>query len=269
MSVLAGSAFPRETRERLACSIGCAARLAPPATSASPLANRQLPLLARRASPLLAPVHSATELGQRPFSSFDGLNQRVATVLGAQWGDEGKGKLVDILAEGYKIVARFNGGANAGHTLVVDGRKFAFHLLPCGMLHEDKKNLIGNGVVVHVPTLLKELNNLTNAGINWQEPQRLFISNRAHLLFDFHMTIDGLNEEALSKDGDSIGTTRKGIGPCYASKVNRIGVRVGDLLEDWDDFQSKYRKVNETTNPAFFLSLFALVAAVGDATRIV
>eukprot|EP00457_Paulinella_chromatophora_P006472 gb/GEZN01006490.1/.p1 GENE.gb/GEZN01006490.1/~~gb/GEZN01006490.1/.p1 ORF type:complete len:486 (-),score=66.08 gb/GEZN01006490.1/:168-1625(-) len=195
-------------------------------------------LLARHASPLSQSNTLAFALGTRNFSSIDGLNQQVAAVLGAQWGDEGKGKLVDILAKEYDIIARFNGGANAGHTLVVDGKKFAFHLLPCGMLYKGKKNLIGNGVVLHTPTLFRELKNLTDAGIDWSN--RLLISDRAHLLFDFHMTIDGMMEEARNKKGNSIGTTRKGIGPCYASKINRIGIRVGEL-EDWETFQQKYR----------------------------
>ena len=123
-------------------------------------------------------------------------------MLGGQWGDEGKGKLVDILARDYDVIARFNGGSNAGHTLVVDGQKFAFHLLPCGLLYEDKVNVIGNGVVVHVPTMLKELDRLQEGGKFDQAAeqargsQRLLISDRAHLLFDFHQTVDGQQESA-------------------------------------------------------------------------
>lgn len=157
------------------------------------------------------------------------------SILGAQWGDEGKGKLVDILAQRYDIVARFNGGANAGHTLVVEGKKFAFHLLPCGMLYDDTTNLIGNGVVLHTPTLLKELQSLHEADISTEG--RLKISDRAHLLFDFHMLIDGRLES--SRGEDSIGTTKKGIGPCYASKITRNGIRVGELLH-WDHFERRY-----------------------------
>lgn len=174
----------------------------------------------------------------RPLSDVSGYNSQVCSILGAQWGDEGKGKLVDILANHFDIVARFNGGSNAGHTLVVDGKKFAFHLLPCGMLYEDKVNVIGNGVVLHVPTLLKELQSLHDAGMNTDG--RLKISDRAHLLFDFHMLIDGQQE--ASRDGTtsgSIGTTKKGIGPCYASKANRNGIRVGELLE-WDHFVTRH-----------------------------
>lgn len=167
---------------------------------------------------------------------ISGYKSQVCSVLGAQWGDEGKGKLVDILAKRYDIIARFNGGANAGHTLVVGKDKFAFHLLPCGMLYEDKVNIIGNGVVLHVPTLFKELKSLHDVGMNTDG--RLKISDRAHLLFDFHMLIDGGQEK---KRGDAnIGTTKKGIGPCYSSKINRNGIRVGELL-DWDHFEARYR----------------------------
>jgi adenylosuccinate synthase len=156
-------------------------------------------------------------------------------VLGAQWGDEGKGKLVDILAQKYDIVARFNGGANAGHTLKVDGKKFAFHLLPCGMLYKDKINVIGNGVVLHVPTLFKELDNLTAAGL---PINGLRISDRAHLLFDFHTVIDGRMEN--SRGGSAIGTTKRGIGPCYTSKATRNGIRVGELYNDWEHFVARH-----------------------------
>jgi len=163
-------------------------------------------------------------------------------VLGAQWGDEGKGKLVDILAKRYDVVARFNGGANAGHTLVVEGKKYAFHLLPCGILYPGKLNVIGNGVVCHVPTLMNELKKLDDAGVKWNDG-RLKISDRAHLLFDAHMAIDGAQEAAL-KD-QAVGTTKRGIGPCYASKSTRNGVRVGELLH-WDSFKAKHRALIES-----------------------
>lgn len=177
-------------------------------------------------------------------ADLSGYNSQVAAVLGAQWGDEGKGKLVDILAGRYDIVARFNGGANAGHTLVVgEGaarKKFAFHLLPCGMLYANKINLIGNGVVLQLSTMMKELKALHDAGITDTTP-RLRISDRAALLFDFHTVIDGMQEKGLK--ADSIGTTKRGIGPCYASKITRNGLRVADLAgptADWDQFTRKY-----------------------------
>lgn len=180
-------------------------------------------------------------------SDKTGLNSQVTAILGAQWGDEGKGKLVDILAQKYDICARFNGGSNAGHTLVVDGTKFAMHLLPCGMLNPHVMNVIGNGVIVHVPTLLTELQNLLSNNIKYEG--RLKISGRAHIVFDFHQTVDGILEtiadknknDGKSEDG-SIGTTRRGIGPTYASKMYRNGIRFAEL-RDWNRFKDRYMRV--------------------------
>jgi len=187
------------------------------------------------ASPLTTPMLCSLS-SKFSTAAEAGINSGVCAILGAQWGDEGKGKLVDILAQDYDIVARFNGGANAGHTLVVEGKKFAFHLLPCGMLYEGKVNVIGNGVVLHTPTLLKELASLHDAGMD--TTGRLKISDRAHLLFDFHQVIDGRQEEGLG--AKNIGTTKKGIGPCYSSKATRNGIRVGELIEDFDTFTVRY-----------------------------
>jgi len=170
----------------------------------------------------------------------------VTCVLGAQWGDEGKGKLVDILAEDAAIVARFNGGANAGHTLVVDGKKFAFHLLPCGLLYPNSMNVIGNGCVVHIPQLFVELGELDEADIDYNG--RLLISNRAHVLFDFHQTVDGMQE--TRRAGENIGTTKKGIGPCYTSKATRNGIRFGEML-DWSHFRKKYFELAEYHERSF------------------
>merc|ERR1719191_1253926 len=121
-----------------------------------------------------------------------GEDSKFCVVLGAQWGDEGKGKLVDILAQNVQVCARFNGGANAGHTLNVDGKKYAFHLLPCGMINRACKNLIGNGVVCHVPTLMREIETLKD--FDPRALERVFISSRAHVLIDSHQIIDGLLE---------------------------------------------------------------------------
>jgi len=175
-------------------------------------------------------------LRSRKFGSYRCLSTgKVDCILGSQWGDEGKGKLVDILAENADVVCRFNGGANAGHTLVVDGKKFAFHLLPCGLLYPHAMNVIGNGCVVNIQGMFGELKGLDDGGIDYRG--RLYLSNRAQLLFDFHKTVDGILED---RRGDSnIGTTKKGIGPCYASKATRNGVRVGELL-DWDAFTKRY-----------------------------
>merc|ERR1712188_304295 len=122
-----------------------------------------------------------------------GLDHRVTAVLGGQWGDEGKGKLSDVLAKGYDIVGRFNGGDNAGHTVVVEGNKFAFHLIPCGIVYPHTINVLGNGVVCHIPQMFNELAPLSEKGIEWKG--RLKISNRAHLLFKFHREIDGMMEQ--------------------------------------------------------------------------
>lgn len=129
----------------------------------------------------------------------------------------------------YDIVARFNGGSNAGHTVIVDGKKFAFHLLPSGMVYPHSINLLGNGTVIHLPSLVEELDDLDKKGVDWDG--RLKISDRAHLLFDFHMCVDGISEERLKKSGQEIiGTTKKGIGPAYTTKASRTGIRVGHLF---------------------------------------
>lgn len=141
--------------------------------------------------------------------SAAGLSQ-CAAVLGAQWGDEGKGKIVDALAGEFDICARFNGGSNAGHTIKANGQTFAFHLMPSAIINPKAECFIGAGVVVHVPTLLKELAQLDAKGVEWKG--RFFIAERAHLVFNFHQTIDGLQEGALPV-GQKIGTTQKGIGP--------------------------------------------------------
>lgn len=157
-------------------------------------------------------------------------------VLGAQWGDEGKGKLVDLLSQKYDVCARVAGGSNAGHTIVVHGKKYKFHLLPSGVLNPDAACVIGNGVVVHIPSFLNELDSLTASNVDWQG--RVFISDRAHLVLDMHMQVDGMSEDTLGRH--KIGTTKKGIGPAYASKISRNGLRVGDL-KDWDFFERRFR----------------------------
>ena len=149
-------------------------------------------------------------------------------VMGAQWGDEGKGKVVDLLASRADMVVRFQGGNNAGHTLVVNGKKTICHLIPSGILHKDKKCLIGNGVVVDPEVLLEEINKLTSKGISIS-PENLSISEKAHLIMPYHKAIDVASEAAKGKD--KIGTTGRGIGPCYEDKVGRRGVRAIDLLD--------------------------------------
>ena len=154
----------------------------------------------------------------------------VSLVLGGQWGDEGKGKLVDLLCEGADLVCRCQGGNNAGHTVVVGGVSYDFHLLPSGIIHERCLSVIGNGVVVHLPGLFSEIEKNEAKGLrDWQK--RLKVSDRAHIVLDVHQKVDGLIEE--EKGPASLGTTKKGIGVSYADKALRVGLRVSDLfLED-------------------------------------
>ncbi|XP_073151228.1 adenylosuccinate synthetase 2, chloroplastic [Henckelia pumila] len=181
-----------------------------------------------------AVIEQGTSESDSGLSRIGSLSQ-VSGVLGCQWGDEGKGKLVDILAKHFDIVARCQGGANAGHTIYnSEGKKFALHLVPSGILNEGTICVIGNGVVVHLPGLFKEIDGLESNGVSCKG--RILVSDRAHLLFDFHQVVDGLREAELAKS--FIGTTRRGIGPCYSSKANRIGIRVRDLRH-MDTFPQK------------------------------
>ncbi|HOY42307.1 MAG TPA: adenylosuccinate synthase, partial [Chitinophagales bacterium] len=159
---------------------------------------------------------------------------QVDVILGLQWGDEGKGKIVDYLADKYDIIARFQGGPNAGHTLYIDGVKHVLHTIPSGIFREGKINYIGNGVVIDPVTLLKEIENLEKQGIPVKE--RLIISKRANLILPTHKILDAASES--SKGSSKIGSTLKGIGPTYMDKTGRNGLRVGDILED--DFIVKY-----------------------------
>ena len=177
-------------------------------------------------------------LAQRAFATCrTGKHSRICSVVGSQWGDEGKGKLVDILAQEYDVIGRFNGGANAGHTIIANGVKFAFHMLPCGLLYPNTINLIGNGVVVHLESLFEELADLDKHGVDYAG--RLLISDRAHLTLKGHIAGDGAQEQKLGDQ--NIGTTQKGIGPTYSSKAMRVGIRMGDLLYP-DTLEEKYHK---------------------------
>ena len=147
-------------------------------------------------------------------------------VIGAQWGDEGKGKVVDIYGKHAEIIVRYQGGNNAGHTLVVDGKKVVLHLIPAAALHADKTCLIGNGVVVDAEIFLHELETLKASG--YLKNSRVHISDRAHVIMPYHKQLDQLREKA--KGSTNIGTTGRGIGPAYADKISRIGIRIGDLM---------------------------------------
>ncbi|CAO2587515.1 Adenylosuccinate synthetase isozyme 1 [Lemmus lemmus] len=203
---------------------------------------------------------------------------RVTVVLGAQWGDEGKGKVVDLLATDADIVSRCQGGNNAGHTVVVDGKEYDFHLLPSGIIntkavsfiapgsghlsllplpsvntirsinvqdlgHDSAPCVAGNGVVIHLPGLFEEAEKNEKKGLkDWEK--RLIISDRAHLVFDFHQAVDGLQEvQRQAQEGKNIGTTKKGIGPTYSSKAARTGLRICDLLSDFDEFSARFKNL--------------------------
>lgn len=156
----------------------------------------------------------------------------VTVVLGSQWGDEGKGKVVDLLAQGAHIVARYQGGANAGHTIKLpDGREFVLHLIPSGIFHKDCICVIGNGVVIDPVALREEIAMLEAAGVSVKG--RLFISHNAHLIMPYHKQIDRASEERLKKSvkGVAVGTTGRGIGPAYEDKFSRKGIRIVDLLD--------------------------------------
>ena len=150
----------------------------------------------------------------------------VIAVIGAQWGDEGKGRIVDLLAQQARVVVRFSGGDNAGHTVVNPYGEFKLHLVPSGIFSSQVVCIIGNGVVINPAVLIDEMDQLSERGV---DTTGLFISDRAHLIMPYHILLDGLEEEA--RGGKAIGTTRKGIGPVYADKAARLGIRAGDLLD--------------------------------------
>ena len=161
----------------------------------------------------------------------------VDLLLGLQWGDEGKGKIVDVLTSNYNIIARFQGGPNAGHTLVFNGMKHVLHTIPSGIFHEGAKNLVGNGVVIDPVIFKKELDKLDNQGVDYKKS--LIISRKAHLILPTHRLLDAASE--ASKGKAKIGSTLKGIGPTYMDKTGRNGIRVGDLeMENWEE---KYRNL--------------------------
>ena len=164
---------------------------------------------------------------------------KIDVILGLQWGDEGKGKIVDFLAEKYDIVARFQGGPNAGHTLKFGGKKFVLHTIPSGIFRENLINVIGNGVVIDPITFEREINNLKAANVEYQT--RLLVAKKAHLILPTHRLLDAASEAA--KGSAKIGSTLKGIGPTYMDKTGRNGLRVGDIL--LPSFQKRYEALKE------------------------
>ncbi len=163
----------------------------------------------------------------------------VNLLLGLQWGDEGKGKIVDVLTTDYDIIARFQGGPNAGHTLIFDGYKHVLHTIPSGIFHKTAVNVVGNGVVIDPVIFKKELDNLSQFTIDFKS--KLLISRKAHLILPTHRLLDAASETAKGKA--KIGSTLKGIGPTYMDKTGRNGLRVGDL--EMNDWQEKYENLTE------------------------
>lgn len=160
---------------------------------------------------------------------------KVDVLLGLQWGDEGKGKIVDVLTPGYDVIARFQGGPNAGHTLEFNGIKHVLHIIPSGIFHKDKLNVIGNGVLIEPAIFSEEVEALRQKNV--EPTENLYISKKAHLILPSHRLLDAANEQA--KGNAKIGSTLKGIGPAYTDKIARTGIRVGDILEF--DFREKYQ----------------------------
>lgn len=157
------------------------------------------------------------------------------TIVGLQWGDEGKGKVLDVLAPDFDVVARYQGGSNAGHTVIANGKKYVFHIIPSGILYPDVLCVVGNGTVIDLVELKKEIIDLQQEGIN---VSNLRISNHAHVVMPYHRALDEAREEHGT---NRLGTTKRGIGPCYADKVSRVGIRVEDLY-DYDKFTSLLTK---------------------------
>ncbi|PIY20644.1 MAG: adenylosuccinate synthase [Deltaproteobacteria bacterium CG_4_10_14_3_um_filter_60_8] len=175
-------------------------------------------------------------------------------IVGTQWGDEGKGKVVDLLTRHADYIVRFQGGNNAGHTLVVEGKQFIFHLIPSGILYPDKKCLIGNGVVLDPGVLLAEMQELAESGLA-VTPKRLTISANCHLIMPYHIQLD-LGSEAKKEKGQKLGTTGRGIGPCYGDKINRRGIKAGELL-DHDLFRDKLKE-NVAEKNIFFTKILGV-----------
>lgn len=175
-------------------------------------------------------------------STYGGMYMSTVVVVGTQWGDEGKGKITDFLAESADVVARYQGGNNAGHTILIDGKKFKLSLIPSGVFYKEKTCVIGNGMVINPEALIQEINYIHDNGF---DTKNLVISDRAHVIMPYHMVLDALEEDR--KGPNKIGTTRKGIGPCYMDKAARNGIRIADLM-DAEEFEMRLRPLMEEKN---------------------
>ncbi len=171
---------------------------------------------------------------------------RRTVVVGTQWGDEGKGKITDYLAQESDVVVRFQGGNNAGHTIVFNGEKYALHLIPSGIFNPNTKNVLANGMVINLKAFFEELNMLDSRGVtNYQ----LYVSDRAHVIMPYHIELDGAFEEL--KGANMIGTTKRGIGPCYTDKASRDGIRIGEILGDEKLLLEKIKSILVVKNILF------------------
>lgn len=179
----------------------------------------------------------------------------VDVLLGLQWGDEGKGKIVDVLSADYDLIARFQGGPNAGHTLEFDGKKFVLNTIPSGIFFNNTQNLIGNGVVIDPITLKKEIDKLKDAGHDLLAKKNLMIAKKAHLILPTHQLLDAASEKKMGEG--KIGSTLKGIGPTYMDKTGRNGLRIGDTL--LPDFKERYQKLVDK-HKSMLLGLYGEVA---------
>ena len=170
-------------------------------------------------------------------------------VVGTQWGDEGKGKITDFLARKRDVVARYQGGNNAGHTILIDNKKYKLTMIPSGIFNQNKICVIGNGMVINPAALIEEINYIHDNGFS---TENLKISDRAHVIMPYHMVLDGLEEDR--KGDNKIGTTRKGIGPCYMDKAARNGIRIADLM-DAEEFEGKLRRLVAEKNQVIAASI--------------
>ena len=166
-----------------------------------------------------------------------------SVLVGTQWGDEGKGKITDLISGDFDVVCRYGGGANAGHTVVANGHKLALHQIPSGIVHEDALSVVGNGCIVDPTVILEEIDSLKAQGLSCEG---LRISGNAHVVMPYHRDLDGAHEKNLGKN--LIGTTKRGIGPCYMDKMNRTGLRMQDMLDD-DTFREKLAAALAYQNP--------------------
>lgn len=169
------------------------------------------------------------------------MASQTVVVIGSAWGDEGKGKITNYFSDKADLVVRYQGGDNAGHTIVFNGNTYKLHLLPSGIFNKNVVNVLGNGLIINPKSLIDEINEIRKDGF---EVNNLYISDRANVLFDYHKILDGINEKQLGEH--NIGTTKKGIGPCYMDKIARVGIRMCDFVGP--DFKEKYRELLKTKN---------------------